>query len=253
MMEKRITLREKIRRLHNVGDIVLYRWSAGRYRMAKDYVPLSMVRLDVLTCTKDCLIFSSSAPCLVMVNGKPYVNFRDRGILTVIGGPRNGMNITSGMLKEDETAAEARHCTAVLVDEDHCQKWLENKIMSMGLSPVYPVSRIIAPELSRISRKTCALKPQITNEMKRVLGCAMNAPVDEIIRKFQSNLELFGKETDEGWVVAFDHVATGGCCVAAARGISAGSAMVHKMPLYMFQMEAASRHWLISTAKEMLP
>jgi hypothetical protein len=29
--------------------------------------------------------------------------------------------------------------------------------------------------------------------------------------------------------------------------------MVHKMPLYMFQMEAASRHWLISTTKEMLP
>lgn len=221
--------------------------------MAKDYITLSMLRLDVLTCTKDHIIYSSAAPCLVMPYGRPAINFRDRDILTVTGGKRNGMNISPGMLQDGESATEARYCTALEVTEDHCPKWLERKVLSMGMSPVYPVSRILVPEMFRISRKTCVLKPQITNEMKRAIGCSMNDSLDTITRKFQENLHLFGEETDEGWVVAFDHIATGGCCVAAARGIGAGASTVQQMPLVMFQAEVESKHWQISTAKEMLP
>lgn len=247
---QKITLREKIRRLHEVGDIALYRWSAGKYRIAKDYVLLSMLRLDVLSCTKDYIMFSSCAPCLFMFNGKPQIQLWDHDILSVNGGQRNGMNITSAMLRDDETAVEARHCKSIEVDEEHCPKWLENKVMSMGLSPMYPVSRIIMPELFRVSRKTSALKPQITNELKRTLGCAPTASVEEITKRFQEQLPMFGEKTDEGWVVAHDHIATGGCLVAAAKGITAGSSMVHQMPLTMFRMEVSSRHWQITTRKE---
>lgn len=122
--------------------------------------------------------------------------------------------------------------------------------MSMGLSPVYPVSRIIMPELCRISKKINVLKPQITNELKRTLGCAMDAPVEEINQKFQANLQLFGHKSDDGWVVSNDHIASGGCLVAAVKGLAGSCSMVHKMPLTMFQIEIANRHWEIRTTKE---
>lgn len=250
MKPQKITLRDKIRRLHEIGDVALYRWTTGRTRIAKDYVMLSMLRLDVLSCTKDYIRYSSSAPCLFMQNGRPDVQMWDHGILYIIDGPRGGMHVTSGMLRDNESAAEARHCTSLLVDEDHCEKWLERKVMSMGLSPVHPVSRIITPELSRISKKSSALKPRITNELKHTLGCPMNASAEEIIQKFQQNLTMFGQKTDEGWVVAYDHIVTGGCIVATAKGITAGSSLLYQMPLAMFQLEVANRHWLINTRKE---
>ena len=245
----RVTLHEKLRHLHEVGDIVLYRWSTGRFRIAKDYTVLSSLRMEVLTCTKDHILFSSCAPCLFIPNGRPQVRLWDHDILSITDGPRQGMNITASMLKDGEMAVEARHCTNLEVDEYHCEKWLEKKVMSMGLCPVYPVSRIIMPELFRISKKINVLKPQITNELKRTLGCAMDASVDEINKKFQDNLKLFGHEADDGWVVSNDHIATGGCLVALVKGIASGVSMVHKMPLTMFQMEVANRHWQIRTVR----
>ena len=250
MKPTRVTLREKIRRLHELGDVALYRWSTGRARIAKDYLMLSALRLEVLTCTKEYILFSSCAPCLFIQNGRPQVKLWDRDILNIVDGPRKGMNITPSMLKDDEMAVEARHCTNLEVDEYHCEKWLERKIMSMGLCPVIPVSRIIMPELFRISKKINVLKPQITNELKRTLGCAMNASVDEINQKFQDNLKMFGEEADDGWIVSNDHIASGGCLVASAKGITGSSSSVHKMPLTMFQIDAANKNWLIRTTRE---
>lgn len=253
MKPTRVTLHEKLRRLHEVGDIVLYRWSTGRFRVAKDYAMLSSIRFEVLTCTKNYILFSSCAPCLFIPNGRPQVRFQDHDILSISDGPRKGMNITSSMLKDGEMAIEARHCTHMEVDEFHCEKWLEKKVMSMGLNPVYPVSRIIMPELCRISKKISVLKPQITNELKRTLGCSMDASVDEINQRFQENLQMFGQKTDDGWVVSNDHIASGGCLVAAVKGLAGGSSsssMVHKMPLTMFQIEIANRHWDIKTTKD---
>ena len=247
-----MTIREKLKRLHNIGSVVLFRWSSGKLRLAKDYVILSNLRMEVLTCTKEDIIYSTAAPCLVMDHGKPTVHFSDRNILTISDGKRHGMNVLPGMLFDGESATEARFCKSVLVDETHCPKWLERRILSIGLSPVYPVPHILIPEIFRISKNINTLKPYINKDLLTVLGCDQNTTVEKIIQLFHENIDMFSYETDEGYIVSNEYIASGGCCVALAKGLASGSSVVFQMPLKQFQMEAYVKNWHVSTTKEML-
>lgn len=245
-----MTLREKIERLHELGDVVLFRWMAGKHRVAKDFILLSTLRFESLTCTKDKLFFSSAAPILYMDRGRPRIVLRDRDVLTITSGKRQGMTIIPAMLQDGEGAAEARHCRRMIVNEDYCPKWLATKIMSMAGSSMYPVSRIVMPEIFRISKNPASLKPFFTKGLLLDIGADPHDSVEELHRKFQANLRMFGKFTDDGYVINNDKIATGGCCVAAAKGITGAGSMVHMTTLRQFRSDVESKHWVIGCSEE---
>ena len=247
-----MTLHEKIERLHELGDVVLYRWMTGKHRIAKDFVVLSALRLEVLSCTKNKLFFSMSAPVLYMDRGRPRIVMRDRDVLSITSGKRAGMTIIPSVLQDGENAVEARYCKRMQVREDYCQKWLANKIMSIAGSSVYPVSRIIVPEMFRISKNPIVLKPFFTTGLLKDIGGTPNDSVDQLLQKFHANLSMFAKDTDDGWIINNDMIATGGCCIAAAKGITGSGSMVHMTTLRQFQTDVQSKHWVIGYSEETL-
>ena len=242
-----MTLREKIQRLKRLSDLALYRWTAGKHRISdKNFILLSDLRLNVLTCAGGTLQFSSAAPLLLMEHGRPYIQFRDNNVLTILDGPRKGINIMPSMLHDGEQAAPARHCECRVINEDDCPKWLEDKIMTMANSPCYPVTQLRMPELFRISRKPRTLNPIFTAELIREIGGTKGDDIQTLREKFYANLDLFGYYTDEGYVISNDRICSGGCCVVASHGITmrTGSAM-HMMTLTAFIAECERRKWSI--------
>lgn len=240
-----MTLKEKIDRLHNVGDIVLYRWMTGRHRVAKDYILLSTLRFETLFCTKEKIWFSSAAPCLYIDRGRPHIVLKDHDVLAITSGRRQGMTIIPSMLQEDETATEARHCRWLEVEEEHCPKWLSAKVMAMCTSPVYPVSRVVCPEFFRISKNAQSLKPYFSHDMLECIGAKKGDSVATMLAKFHANLEMFGTFTNDGYIIANDKIVTGGCCVAQSKGIGINGSMVHQIPMMLFLKELSLKHWEI--------
>ena len=240
----------KLTKLRRLDDLVLYRWSAGQRRIADNFILLTDLRLNVLSCSGGKVRFSIAAPLLLMINGRPVIQFRDKDVMTVLNGNRKGINITSSMLHDGEQASMARHCGTRVVEDDTCPKWLADKIVSMTTTPCYPVTGIRLPELFRISKKPQTLKPVFTASLIKDVGGTEKDGVEQILKKFYDNLELFGYFTEEGYVISYDLIISGGCCVAASNGISAraGSA-VHMMTLNSFMSEIEKRHWDI-TVKE---
>ena len=240
-------LNHKLSKLRRFDDLVLYRWSAGQHRIAGKFILLTDLRLNVLSSSGGKVCFSTAAPILLMVNGRPQIQFKDKDVLTVLDGTRKGINITSAMLHDGEQAAPARHCCARSVDDDDtCPKWLADKIISMVTSPCYPVTGIRLPELFRISKKPQTLKPILTAELIREIGGTKEDGLGGLLKKFHDNLELFGYFTDDGYVISYDRIVSGGCVVAASNGISlrVGSA-VHMMTTRGFLSEIEKRHWSI--------
>ncbi len=244
-----IKLREKINVLKRLNDLVLYQWSVGCIRIAGTFIPLSELRLNVLTCTDGKIVYSSAAPILYIDKGRPVVQFRDSDLLTIIAGPRKGINIISPLLQEKEQAISTRHYGAVEVVDDNVPDWLENKILHMGTSATYPVTQVKLPELFRISRNPEALKPIFSTAMLRNIGGTKEDSAEQLLTKFHANIDLFGHYTDEGIVISNDYVITGGCCVLSGIGIDPqqGSA-VHYMTLKDFKATRKSKHWKITVA-----
>lgn len=247
-----MTLREKLERLRKLDDVVLYKWMAGGRRIAENFILLSDVRLNVLTCSGGRVVFSSAAPVLYMDKGRPVIQFRDRDIMTIISGPRKGINVFSSMLQEGEDASETRHCEhREVVDESLCPKWLEAKILAMGTSPVLPVAQFRMPELFRISKKPGLLKPIFNSALIRDIGGTREDSLDTLLDKFHDNLDKFGYYTEDGYVISYDYIASGGCCVVASKGITMRTgSCVHQMVAKAFRAECAKRHWKITTTEE---
>lgn len=248
-----MTLRDKIERLHKIGDLVLFRWMTGKHRVAQSYVMLSMLRFEVLICTKDHIWFSSSAPCLYLDRGRPRIVMKDRDVLTISSGLRQGMTIIPSMLKPDETATETRHCRCIEVDETHCPKWLQTKVLAIGNAPVYPLSHIVMPELFRISKNPMSLRPFFSKEMMEDIGSVPGDSVQDMLDKFHSKLKMFGTFTDDGYIISNDLIATGGACVAQAKGLGINGSMVHQVTLNQFRQDMLSRHWKVGPDHLMKP
>lgn len=244
-------LKTKLSRLRTQEDIVLYKWTAGKQRIANDFIFLSQLRLNTVACSGGRITFSCAAPVLFMDRGRTTIKLCDRDVLTVLDGPRKGINVLGGFLHDDEQAVPAQFCRRLDIVDERQPKWIASRLLSMGCSPVYPVSRIITPELFRISRNPGSLRPIFTTAMLHAIGGTRSDSMQELMRKFQAHLDLFGARTDDGYVISNDYIATGGCCVAAARGISvrAGS-YVHLIPLYQYRAEVLQRKWKIDTGEE---
>lgn len=247
-----MTLYDKLQRLKRMQDLALFKWVCGSKRVAHNFILLSDLRLNTLTCHDGRVVFSSAAPILFMERNRPVIQFRDSDVMTVLNGPRKGINILSRFLQPGEEAAACRYCEwREVVDSSYCPKWLEEKIMSIGNSPTYPVSKIIMPELFRISKKPETLKPIFTSSFIDEIGGSRSDSMQQLLQKFYENLELFGYHTDEGYVISNDYIATGGCCVAASKGINARTgSSVHMMTIRAFTADIGRRHWSIQMAKQ---
>ena len=244
-----INLHEKMTKLRCLDDIVIYRFVGGHKRIAGDYILLSNVRLNVLTCSGGNVIYSSSAPVVYNVKGRPVISFRDRDLMTIISGSaRAGINVVSSMLKDGEEAAQTRYCEWRVVDADHCPQWLENRIMSMATGTIYHAYQMRLPEMFRISRKPETLKPIFSATLIKAIGGEAKDNTETLTKKFHQNLKLFGEFHDDGYIIPAEYICAGGCCVVAAKGIPAATgSIVFTMPLKTFTAECARRHWQIAT------
>ena len=249
-----IDFHSKLVRLKRMEDVAVYKWTGGHKRIAGDYLLLSCLRLNVITCSRGRVFYSSSAPVLYNVNGRPVISFRDRDLLTVVSGSnRAGINVPSGMLKPGEEAAPTRYCEWREVDEDHAPKWLEQRIMGMLTGTIYHSYQLRLPDLYRISKKPDTLKPIFSAKLIREIGGEPGDSTETLLRKFHDNLDLFGEYTegDDGYIIPHEYICAGGCCVVAARGIPAATgSVVFTMPLKSFVAEASRSHWQIATALE---
>ena len=246
-----INLHEKVTKLKRLEDVVMFRWVGGHKRIAGDYLLLSNLRLNVLSCSRGNVVYSSSAPIVYNVKGRPVISFRDRDLMTIVSGSaRAGINVVSSMLKDGEEAAQTRYCEWRVVDADHCPGWLENRIMSMATGTIYNAYQLRLPEMFRISRKPEMLKPIFSASLIKAIGGEPGDSTEVLTRKFHDNLELFGHYTDEddGFIIPAEYISAGGCCVVAAKGIPAATgSIVFTMPLKTFMAECDRRHWQIAT------
>ena len=243
-------LRTKISRLRTKEDLVLYKWTCGKSRIADMFIPLSNLRLNTLTCNGGRVYFSSAAPVLYMDRGRSVIKFSDRDVLTITDGDRKGINILSHFIHENESAVQAQYCMNKEIDGDKQSKWLEQKIMSLGCSPVYPVSSIVMPELFRLSRNLESIKPLFTSAMLAAIGANRTYSVERLLELFREHFELFGTSTSVGYVIPNDFVAAGGLCVAASRGMGLKSgSVVHSIPWTIYREIVESRKWVINTGE----
>lgn len=244
-------LKTKLARLQTNADLALYKWTSGKARIAGEFILLSNIRLNSLVCDRGRVTFSVAAPVLYMDRGRAVIRFLDRDVLTVADGARKGINALSRFLVDGENAVPATYCCSMeLAPDSRVPKWIADKVLSMGNSPVYPVTRLISPELFRISKRPETLRPVFNTAMLKAIGGSRTDSMEALTRKFLENFDLFGAKTDNGYVIANDYIATGGCCVAAARGLSMRSgSLTHMMPLALYRQELAERHWAVNTGE----
>lgn len=242
-----LTKLEKLRRLDGV---VLYKWTAARRRLGGDFIPLNSVRLHTITCEGGRVTYSAAAPVVFMERGRSVIKFLDANVLNVMEGPRKGLNIVSSFLKREEEAAPVSRCESLELTSSEPARWIGQQVLSIGCSHVYPVSRLITPELFRMSKRPENLKPLFSLGLVQAIGGTRADTLQQLKDKFLQNLERLGSRTDDGWVVSNDYISSGGCCVVASRGITMRSgSVVHSMPLQAYRDELFSRKWSINTGE----
>jgi len=243
-----MNLELKIKNLQRRENLALYRWTAGRSRIANNYVYLDRLRLNVILVEGGRVRFVSAAPVLYNAFSRSRIVMAASGICHVIEGQRKGCNVFVDWLLDSEKANDVDFtCDMVINDPQNVPAWIGNKILSMGTAPAqYSSAHIVAPSLYRMAREPENLKPVISNELIAALGIPKKSSAQEIRDAFRKRLELFGTFTDCGYVIDVEYVSSGGCVVASARGLMprAGS-VVFVMPATQFLKEADERHWRI--------
>ena len=245
-----LSLHDKLIKLSKTDDMAIFQWTAGQAKIAKDFYLLSNLRLNTLSCNGGVIVFSTAAPLVYNVYGRPATALCDRDLLTVLGNSqRVGVNIRCNRIKPGEECAPTRYCGWRIVDEDHCPRWLENKIMSMCTGVMYPATHVSLPDIYRISKKPESLKPIFTRDLIDAIGGERDDTADVLLQKFHAKMDLFGFKTNEGFVIPSEYICSGGCNVIGAKGIpSNGGSARFSIPLRTFVAECSRNHWDIATA-----
>lgn len=241
---------QKLKNLRRLSNLALYRWTAGRQRIAGAFIPLTALRFNSIVCDGGRVSYSSAAPVLYVDHGRPTVRLMDHGVVCPVSGPRKGTNLPVEFVRDGEDATEARYVTRTDMDEA-VTGWRRDRVMSMGCSPCVPIFGIVKPRFYRLTRHPETLKPMYSSHALAVLGLRRGVTMDELRAAFVANLDLFGMQTEDGFVVPHEYIATGGCLVAAADGISRnGGSLVHEMPLNMFTTEVENQRWKIQEQEQ---
>lgn len=234
---------EKLRCLRQLEDIALFRWTSSAKRLGGQYIPLTDLRLTVLSCTEGAVHFSVAAPVLYMEWGRPRIRFFDEGVMRIADGPRQSINVLRGFLKEDETAVPVRNVFHTEVTEDS-SKGVLSRMESMGRSPSYPVLGIPVPDMYRITRHPGSLRPIYSKAMLRMIGALESDSPDQLQEKFLKNIYKFGFETGDGWVVNSEYIAAGGICCATSEGITRTTGgCLYQIPLTLLRRDLREKHW----------
>lgn len=238
-----MNLTTKLRNLRRHDNLVLYRWTAGRQRIADVLIPLTALRFNSIVCDGGRVSYSSAAPVLFMEHGRPTIRLMDHDVVCPVEGRRSGTNLPARFLREGEDAVEARYVTLTEMT-DKITGWRADRVVSMGGSPVVPICGIVKPRFYRITRQPSTLKPLYSTQALKVLGMSRGVPMDEFRKAFAENINLFGLPTGDGFIVPHEYIASGGCLVAAASGITArAGSVVHELPLTLFAAEIDNLHW----------
>ena len=121
--------------------------------------------------------------------------------------------------------------------------------MSMCTGALYPAFSVKLPDVYRVSKKPETLRPIFTSKLIDSIGGTPTDSTEELLSKFRAHLDLFGFNSNEGFVIPNEYICTGGCCVVRAKGIPAGTGSVtFSMPLKTFVAECDRMHWAIATA-----
>ncbi len=242
-------LREKVQRLKEREGLLLYRWVAGRSRMAGEFIPLADLRLVSVSVSRGELYWSMAAPILTMERGDPVVRLFDEGVVTALDGRRKGVNLLQRMAGADERVKPATRCGHGRVGEGKDPAQVRRLLRDLQTHGVMPVTGIAMPSLFRISRNPRKFRPRLTGSMLLLLDVGVFQKQQEVYDAFLRALPLLGADTEDGWVLPAEYIRAGGCMVAGSLGITArsGSAL-YTTPEYMFRRDALERKWTLATA-----
>lgn len=239
-------LAAKIRSLQTQENLALYKWTAGGTRVVGGaYILLSDLRLNSLVVHGGRALLSVAAPLLYMSHGRPKIALETSNVVTVVSGKRKGINTKLEWLQPSEKAVATKACLTCVLDPDaEYPTWLQKRILSLGCSARYPSAKILAPDLYRMSRSLDSFRPLWSKALVEAIGGTPDEPLESLMEKFKAAMQVLGIVTGEGYVIPADYIATGGCCIALAKGITARSgSVVHMMPCTMFLAEVCQNNW----------
>lgn len=239
---------EKLHRLYEVPDQVLYRWKISRSTGSR-YCALSGVRFESLSCRNGDIVFSSAAGYLQYQFGRPAILFSDHDMVMAVSGTRAGCNFPSRFRKEDEEISKTPNCGSYNVGPNS-PAWLVGKVVSMGYAPYYNTFKIVQPEWYRSTKQPESLKPLFNAELIRLIGGNKNDNLDKLEELFKANLERFGSYEADGYVIPFSLVVAGGRTSCATKGISVKGGALHCMDGELFRAEVSRLKWRIKTGEE---
>ena len=241
-------LRQKLGNLARNRNLALFKWTAGGSRMAGKLIRLSDLRLNVLSVDGDRITLSISAPVVVYEHGRQKVKFLDRGVVTVTEGERKGLNLMVSHVRDNEKFVACSLCASRRIDSANQPSWVAKRVLSMGCSPLVPVTKLVVPNIYRLTRDPNKLRLVLTRGLVEALGKKMTDPLEEIRAAFISAGHWFGEWTDEGFLVPEQYVASGGMGVVLPTGITAKSgSLVHCVPLNLLQEDLARLGYEINT------
>jgi len=238
-----VNFTEKLERLKQLDDLVLFKWTSSVKRIGGQFIPLSELRLNILSSNAGVVHFSVSAPVLSLVNGRPRIRFYDEGVLRVVSGGRKGINILASYLKSDEQAVEVRNIMHLDCKEG-CSHVVEEMVLSMGRANSYPVCGVAMPDLFRITDKPETIRPLWSKPVLELIGGVREDTPEQLKTKFMAHLGWFGYRSEIGYVFNYNHVAYGGMVCSTTAGITrSGGSAVCQMPLGLLKQQLLQDGW----------
>ena len=243
-------IKEKLRRLRDIDDVALIRWTGGNRICDGKFIPATELRLSVLACSGGRVFFSMAGSVMLNENGNSRLRFFDQDLFRIATGPRKNVNVFGTWIKDDEEAVPLTQCMHVEVTDD-CTKFVAKRVLEMGTSPYYPAFTLPVPDFYRMTEKPDNFRPLYSRPLLAAIGATQNDNVQTLKRKFIKNLERIGSQTSSGWIVRDELIAMGGMCVCPSDGItkSQGS-RVFSMPLKLLQLDLMVRHWNLHLGDE---
>ena len=243
-----MNLKQKLGNLAKNRNLALFKWTAGGSRLAGKLIRLSDLRLNVLAIDGDRITLSISAPVVVYEHGRQRVRFFDYDVVTVVEGERKGLNVLTEYLKDNEKFTPCSLCTSRKIDNADQPGWVSKRVLSMGCSPLVPVSSLVVPNIYRLTKDPSRLRLVLSKSLVAALGKKPTDSHEEIAHAFCSAGQWFGEWTEEGFLVPEEYVASGGMGVILPTGITAKSgSLVHCVPLNLLREDLARRRYEINT------
>lgn len=244
---------QKILRLRLWDNLALFKWTVGNKRIAKNFMFLSDVRLNILACERGVVTLSVAAPFLFLDKNRQHLRFQSSGMFTITEGEVWNVNMPLDLLKGATKVVPTKHITETCLEGDleEQPKRIQQLITKLGDTSSIPVSKLVFPEVYRIFREATTVTPVYTKDMIRALSSSPIMSIQELHDNFVAHIDRFATKVEGGWCIPNDLVVSGGVAVVPKHGFSnRGGSEVYQMPLNMLRNELALRKWQIKLGAE---